>query len=53
MIAGICGGLADYFKLDPVLVRILSVVLAFVSFGTWLLAYILLWLFVPEEPIAE
>ncbi|MFW6195660.1 MAG: PspC domain-containing protein [Chloroflexota bacterium] len=47
---GVAGGLAEYFDIDPVLVRVAFVVLAFASFGVALLAYILLALLVPEEP---
>lgn len=50
VIAGVCGGLADYFGVDPILVRVLWVV-AVLSFGAGLLAYVLLWLFVPQESI--
>jgi phage shock protein PspC (stress-responsive transcriptional regulator) len=50
MIAGVCGGLAAYLGIDPVLVRVLSVVLVPITGGIALLAYILLWLFGPEEP---
>jgi phage shock protein C len=49
IIAGVCGGLAKYFKLDTTLVRILYVVLTVASFGTGVLAYVLMWIFVPEE----
>ncbi|MFH1134129.1 MAG: PspC domain-containing protein [Nanoarchaeota archaeon] len=49
VIAGVCGGLAKYFNLDPVLVRILYVVLSLASLGIGVVAYILLWIFVPEE----
>ena len=46
-IAGVCGGLAEYFDLDPLLVRVGFVVLALcASAGIW--AYLLLWLLVPE-----
>jgi phage shock protein C len=45
-IAGVCGGLADYFDIDVTLVRIAFVVAAFTSVG--LLAYIVLWIAVPE-----
>ena len=48
-IAGVCGGLADYLGLDPLLVRILMVVLALVS-GVGVLFYILVWFLVPETP---
>ncbi len=50
VIAGVCGGLADYFGVDPILVRVLWVV-AVLSFGAGLLAYILLCLFVPQASI--
>ena len=50
LLGGVCGGLAGYFGIDPVLVRVLSVVLIPVSGGLALLAYILLWLLGPEEP---
>lgn len=49
MIAGVCGGLAEYFDIDPVLVRIGFVL--FVIFGAGLLAYLILALLVPENPI--
>jgi phage shock protein PspC (stress-responsive transcriptional regulator) len=48
-IAGVCGGLAEYFNVDPVLIRILWVVLV-LGAGTGILAYILFWLIVPEAP---
>lgn len=51
-IAGVCGGLAEYFDLDPLLVRILMVVFALVS-GAGFLFYILAWLFIPEEPLQD
>ena len=49
MIAGVCGGLAEYFNIDPVIVRVLAVVLLFGA-GTGFLAYIVLWVVVPEDP---
>ncbi len=42
-IGGVCGGLADYFDIDPLLVRIIFIVL-FCGYGFGGLAYILLWL---------
>ena len=42
-IAGVCGGLGDYFTLDPLLFRIAFVILAFTTFPS-ILAYIILWL---------
>jgi phage shock protein PspC (stress-responsive transcriptional regulator) len=50
MIGGVCGGLAKYFDIDPTIVRVLFVVGVFLS-GAGILAYIILWIVVPEEPI--
>lgn len=46
VIAGVCGGLAAYFKLDPALVRLAFVVFALVG-GASLLLYVVLWIAVP------
>src|SRR3954453_6375174 len=48
VIAGVCGGLGDYFDVDPVIFRIAFVVLAFVG-GAGLLLYPAAWLLLPEE----
>lgn len=47
-IGGVCGGLAEYFDIDPLLVRIAFLVLFF-GFGTGLLAYIILWILAPKR----
>lgn len=47
-IAGVCGGLGEYFGIDPTLIRVLFV-LAFLVAGQGLLLYIILWLVMPEE----
>ena len=48
-IAGVCGGLAHYMGVDPVLPRIIWVVFALAA-GTGLLAYLICWLIIPLEP---
>jgi len=48
MIAGVCAGLADYLNIDPTIMRILFVVIAFAG-GASLLAYLIMWIIVPEE----
>jgi phage shock protein C len=49
MIAGVCGGIADYFDFDPTLVRIGYVLLSILSVGfPGLLVYIILWLVMPR-----
>jgi phage shock protein C len=52
MLAGVCGGVADYFDADPSLVRIIFVVAGLLG-GPGVLAYLIMWLVVPEEPVAE
>ena len=49
MVAGVCSGLSTYFKVDPTLMRLLFVIFALAG-GPGLLAYIVLWIVVPEEP---
>jgi phage shock protein PspC (stress-responsive transcriptional regulator) len=48
MIAGVCAGLAEYFGIDPVIVRVIAVALVFAG-GAGLLAYLAAWLLVPEQ----
>ena len=48
MIAGVCGGLARYFNVDPSLIR-LAFALAFVFGGSGLLLYLILWVVLPAE----
>ncbi len=48
MIAGVCGGLAEYLGVDPVWVRLIFVLLTFAS-GLSLIVYLTLWWIMPEE----
>lgn len=49
VIGGVAGGLAKYFNLDPMLIRLLFVVLAFLAAGG-VVAYIILWIVMPINP---
>lgn len=49
VIGGVAGGLAEYFDIDPVLIRILFVV-AFLAGGSGFLAYVIAWIIIPEQP---
>lgn len=49
---GVCGGLADYFDLDPALVRLIVVVIAIWG-GVGIVAYILGAIIFPEEPAGK
>ena len=48
-IAGICGGLAEYFGIDPVIPRLIWVILA-LGAGIGVFAYIICWIVIPKEP---
>jgi len=50
MIAGICGGIAEYFGMDATLIRVIYVVGSIVSVAfPGLLIYLILWLIIPER----
>jgi phage shock protein PspC (stress-responsive transcriptional regulator) len=49
-LAGVCGGLSEYFNTDATLIRVLFVVFAVLG-AAGLLIYLLLWIVVPEEPL--
>jgi phage shock protein C len=48
-LAGVCGGLAQYFNLDATLIRVLFVALAVLG-GSGLVLYLAMWIIVPNEP---
>lgn len=51
ILAGVCGGLADWLGWSPTLVRIAYVLLSILSAGfPGILIYLLLWLFMPAAP---
>lgn len=45
-IAGVCAGVANYFDIDPTIVRVIWGVLAF-GYGAGIVAYIILWIIAP------
>ena len=47
-LGGVCGGVAEYFELDPSLVRIGAILLLSVA-GTGFLAYLVAWLVIPMD----
>lgn len=49
MIAGVCGGIGEYFEIDPTVVRLVWVVVTVLTSGIGILAYLLAVLVVPEE----
>ncbi len=49
MLGGVCGGLGDYFDVDPTIVRVIAVILGLASMGWAIVAYIIGWVIIPEE----
>ena len=52
MISGVCGGLGDFFGIDSTLIRVIFALLAIFG-GSGIVIYLVMWLIVPEEPLAE
>ena len=51
-LCGVCAGIANYFNIDPTIVRLIWVLLIF-GYGSGLLAYLVAALIMPEEPDYE
>lgn len=49
MIAGVCGGIAEYFGIDPTVVRIAFLVSLLIP-GPQAIFYLVAWVVIPEEP---
>ena len=49
VIGGVCGGIAEYFDIDPTLVRLLAILIFFFG-GSGLIAYIIGWIIIPQNP---
>jgi phage shock protein C len=51
MIAGVCGGIADYFGIDPTIVRVIAFLMLLPGGVPGFVPYVLLWLIVPARPV--
>ena len=49
MIAGVCGGIGEYFNIDPTIVRIFFVLLSFIFLGSTIPIYIIFWIIIPSK----
>ncbi|MFH1663620.1 MAG: PspC domain-containing protein [archaeon] len=49
ILGGVCGGIAEYLKVDPVLIRLLWVASVFV-WGSGILLYVIAWIIIPRNP---
>lgn len=50
MIAGVCGGIADYLDIDPTIVRLVYILMIFFV-GVGIVLYFILWLVIPKREI--
>jgi len=50
MVDGVCGGIAQYFGLDPTLVRLVWALVTIFGWGSGILAYIICAIVIPREP---
>lgn len=50
MLCGVCGGIAEYFSVDPTFVRIITAVIALTGVGAGLIAYIIAAIIMPDNP---
>jgi phage shock protein C len=49
---GVAGGIAEYFDIDPIIIRLLFVIIAFAG-GGGAIVYLILWIALPLEPITS
>lgn len=51
VVGGVCGGLGDYFGVDPTIIRLIWVLFALT--GSGIVAYLIAWAIIPEEPAGK
>lgn len=50
-LAGLCGGLGDYFDIDPTVIRLVAIILFFATgLFPFFFGYLIAWAIVPEAP---
>lgn len=49
ILGGVCGGIAEYFNVDPVIIRLIWIVFT-VIYGFGILLYLIAWVIIPESP---
>jgi phage shock protein C len=52
-LAGVAGGLAQYFGIDPIIVRLAFLLLFFAPHSIVVPVYLILWIVMPEEPVTQ
>ena len=49
-IAGVCGGIAEYFDIDPIIIRLIAILLLLPGGFPGFVPYLVMWIVVPERP---
>ena len=49
-IGGVCGGLGEYFEMDSTIFRVIFILIAVLSWGIGIIAYLLVWAVIPRKP---
>jgi len=50
ILGGVCGGIAEYFEVDPSIVRLLWTLFTFIGLGSGILFYFICWFVIPRNP---
>lgn len=53
MIAGVCGGIAEYFGWDPTMLRVLYTLATIFTAFSGIIVYIVLWIIIPEKRLSD
>ncbi len=53
LVGGVCAGIAEYYHIDPTIVRLIWVILTLFSMGIGLIAYLIAWIIIPIEPKSQ
>lgn len=53
IIAGVCGGIGEYFNIDPTVVRLIFILSNFLLWGTPILIYLIFWAVIPKESFVD
>lgn len=48
MVGGVCGGIGEYFNIDPTIIRIIMVIVALLD-GAGVVLYIFAWIIIPDD----
>ncbi len=48
-IAGVCGGMGEYFEVDSTIIRVLFIIVTLLSFGLGVVGYVLMWAVIPRK----